>query len=113
MRQLAEPTHYAWTVDDAHYASHDGSARLTLASRLNELLDENGLSQRAAAQLLCMPQSKVSAIRNYKLRGTSLEHFDASSYCAEPAGRDYHQAMPQGWQRFDPRCSVRRCRKDT
>ena len=54
-------------------ASNDGSAKVTLASKLNELLDTNGLSQSAAAQLLGMPQPKVSAIRNYKLRGISLE----------------------------------------
>lgn len=54
-------------------ASSDGSAKVTLASKLNELLDANGLSQSAAAQLLGMPQPKVSAIRNYKLRGISLE----------------------------------------
>ncbi|PRZ01088.1 putative XRE-type DNA-binding protein [Jezberella montanilacus] len=53
--------------------SHDGSVKATLASRLNALLDESGLSQSAAAQLLGMPQPKVSAIRNYKLRGISLE----------------------------------------
>jgi len=52
---------------------HDGSVKATLASRLNALLDESGLSQSAAAQLLGMPQPKVSAIRNYKLRGISLE----------------------------------------
>lgn len=54
-------------------AISDGSAKVTLASKLNELLDANGLSQSAAAQLLGMPQPKVSAIRNYKLRGISLE----------------------------------------
>lgn len=54
-------------------ASNDGSAKVNLASKLNELLDANGLSQSAAAQLLGMPQPKVSAIRNYKLRGMSLE----------------------------------------
>lgn len=53
--------------------SHDRSVKATLASRLNALLDESGLSQSAAAQLLGMPQPKVSAIRNYKLRGISLE----------------------------------------
>lgn len=54
-------------------ASRHGSAKVTLASKLNDLLDANGLSQSAAAQLLGMPQPKVSAIRNYKLRGISLE----------------------------------------
>ena len=51
----------------------EGSAKLTLASRLNMLLDERGLTQIAASQLIGMPQPKVSAIRNYKLRGISLE----------------------------------------
>ena len=51
----------------------EGSAKLTLASRLNVLLDERGLTQSAASQLMGMPQPKVSAIRNYKLRGISLE----------------------------------------
>ena len=50
-----------------------GSAKLTLASRLNVLLDERGLTQSAASRLMGMPQPKVSAIRNYKLRGISLE----------------------------------------
>ncbi len=50
-----------------------GSAKLTLASKLNTLLDERGLSQSEAAQLLGMSQPKVSAIKNYKLRGISLE----------------------------------------
>lgn len=47
--------------------------KVRLASRLNELLDENGLSQIEAARRLGMPQPKISAIRNYKLRGISLE----------------------------------------
>ena len=51
----------------------DVSAKLTLASRLNLLLDERGLTQSAASQLMGMAQPKVSAIRNYKLRGISLE----------------------------------------
>lgn len=51
----------------------DMSAKATLASKVNELLDASGLSQSAAAQLLHMPQPKISAIRNYKLRGISLE----------------------------------------
>jgi predicted XRE-type DNA-binding protein len=51
----------------------DMSTKATLASKVNELLDANGLSQSAAARLLHMPQPKVSAIRNYKLRGISLE----------------------------------------
>ena len=58
---------------EAADASSESSVKVTLAFKLNELLDENGLNQSAAAQLLGMPQPKVSAIRNYKLRGISLQ----------------------------------------
>ena len=58
---------------EAPDASSESSVKVTLAFKLNELLDENGLNQSAAAQLLGMPQPKVSAIRNYKLRGISLQ----------------------------------------
>ena len=36
-------------------------------------MDCRHLTQSDAAELLGMPQAKVSAIRNYKLRGISLE----------------------------------------
>lgn len=49
------------------------SAKTLLAKRLNDLLDRRGLTQRQAAELLGIPQPKVSAIRNYRLRGISLE----------------------------------------
>jgi len=37
------------------------------------VLDARGLSQAAAGRLLGMSQPKISALRNYKLRGISLE----------------------------------------
>ena len=49
------------------------SAKAMLAMKINQLLDARTLNQTEAAQLLEMPQPKVSAIRNYKLRGVSLE----------------------------------------
>lgn len=49
------------------------STRISLAVKVNELLDQQDLSQNAAAERLAMPQSKISAIRNYKLHGISLE----------------------------------------
>lgn len=52
---------------------NEHSTKATLARKVNGLLDEEGLSQNAAALRLGMPQSKVSAIRNYKLHGISLE----------------------------------------
>jgi len=51
----------------------NSSAKYSLATQINRLLDEQRLSQNAAAERLGVPQSKVSAIRNYKLHGISLE----------------------------------------
>ena len=49
------------------------SAKAMLAMRINQLLDQRALNQTKAAQLLRMPQPKVSAIRRYRLQGISLE----------------------------------------
>jgi predicted XRE-type DNA-binding protein len=49
------------------------SAKTQLALKLNKLIDARGLTQTQAAELLEMPQPKVSAIRRYKLQGVSLE----------------------------------------
>jgi predicted XRE-type DNA-binding protein len=53
--------------------AHELSAKTILAKKLNDILDARNLSQSQAARLLGMPQPKVSALRNYKLRGISLE----------------------------------------
>lgn len=49
------------------------TAKAVLAKKLNDILARRGLTQSRAAALLGMPQPKVSAIRNCKLRGVSLE----------------------------------------
>jgi len=49
------------------------AAKMELAKRINGLLDNFSLSQLEAARRLGMPQSKISAIKNYKLHGISLE----------------------------------------
>jgi predicted XRE-type DNA-binding protein len=49
------------------------SAKAILAVKLNKLIDAHALNQVQAAQILGMPQPKISAIRNYKLQGISLE----------------------------------------
>jgi predicted XRE-type DNA-binding protein len=54
-------------------AAQDTSTRTVLASKLNQLIDARGFSQAQAAQVLGMPQPKISAIRNLKLNGISLE----------------------------------------
>ena len=44
-----------------------------MALKLNRILEERKLTQVEAAELLAMPQSKVSQIKNYKLQNISLE----------------------------------------
>src|SRR5215212_7383180 len=48
-------------------------AKLRLAYALNQVLEERGLTQAASASLLSLSQPKVSALRNYKLAGFSVE----------------------------------------
>ena len=48
-------------------------AKLRLAYALNQVLEQRGLTQMAAAKLLSVTQPKVSALRNYKLGGFSVE----------------------------------------
>ncbi len=49
------------------------TAKALLAVKINAIIDRRSLSQNKAAALLGIPQPKVSAIRNYRLRGISLE----------------------------------------
>jgi predicted XRE-type DNA-binding protein len=59
---------------DLGFADAEGlTAKTILAKKLNDIIARRGLTQSDAAKLLGMPQPKVSAIRNYKLRGISLE----------------------------------------
>ena len=48
-------------------------AKLRLAFALNQVLEERKLSQADAAKVLRVTQPKVSALRNYKLAGFSVE----------------------------------------
>lgn len=48
-------------------------AKLRLAYVLNQVLDGRALSQAEAAKVLGLTQPKVSALRNYKLTGFSVE----------------------------------------
>ena len=48
-------------------------AKLRLAYALNQVLDASKLSQAEAAKMLGVTQPKVSALRNYKLSGFSVE----------------------------------------
>lgn len=48
-------------------------AKLRLAYALNQVLDQRKLSQAEAAKILSVTQPKISALRNYKLAGFSVE----------------------------------------
>ena len=48
-------------------------AKLRLAYALNRVLDGRALSQAEAAKVLGLTQPKVSALRNYKLAGFSVD----------------------------------------
>ena len=48
-------------------------AKLRLAYALNQVLEHRGLTQAAAGSLLGLSQPKVSALKNYKLAGFSVE----------------------------------------
>src|SRR4030065_578957 len=53
--------------------SEDRKLRVQLAVRLNELIDEQRLSQAAVAKRFGVPQPHVSDLRNYKLSRFSSE----------------------------------------
>ena len=53
--------------------AEERQTRLRLAYALNTILDEQHLAQAAAAARLGLNQPKVSALRNYKLEGFSVE----------------------------------------
>src|SRR5450759_106984 len=60
-------------VDLSFDDAEELSVKAMLAMKLNALLEAQGLTQTRASKILGMPQPKISAIRNYKLRGISLE----------------------------------------
>jgi predicted XRE-type DNA-binding protein len=53
--------------------AEERQTKLRLALALNSVIDERRLTQEAAAQELGLNQPKVSALRNYKLAGFSVE----------------------------------------
>jgi predicted XRE-type DNA-binding protein len=60
-------------ADLGHPDSTERQARLRLALALNRVLDQRSLTQAEAAKLLGVSQPKVSALRNYRLAGFSVE----------------------------------------
>ena len=56
--------------------SHPGRVlfRAQIMSRITEIIKERGMTQKDAAKLMSLPQSKVSCLMNGKLSMFSLEH---------------------------------------
>lgn len=53
--------------------AEERQTKLRLAHALNAIIDARRLTQEAAARRLGLNQPKVSALRNYKLEGFSVE----------------------------------------
>ncbi len=49
------------------------STKAALALKVNDLIEQRGLTQTAAAAIMGMTQPKVSQVRHYRLRNISLE----------------------------------------
>lgn len=49
-------------------------ARAQIMSRISEIIKDRGLTQKKAAELLGIPQSKISCLMNGKLSMFSLDH---------------------------------------
>lgn len=60
-------------VDLGFEDAEDLSAKAILAVKLNELIEQRGLSQTQAAEITGMTQPKISQVRRYKLQNISLE----------------------------------------
>ncbi|HJQ56661.1 MAG TPA: helix-turn-helix transcriptional regulator [Vineibacter sp.] len=59
--------------DDEGIIASSALARMILAKKVNDIMAQRKLTQTEAARVLGIPQSKVSFIQNYKLKGISLE----------------------------------------
>ncbi len=60
-------------ADLGYLDADERQAKLRLALELNAILDRRKLSQADAAARLGVNQPKISALRNYKLEGFSVE----------------------------------------
>lgn len=60
-------------VDLGFEDAEELTVKATLAHKINELVAKRGVSQMEAADIVGMPQSKISQIRNYRLQNISLE----------------------------------------
>lgn len=61
----------------------DLTAKVQLAIKFNDLIDQRGLNQTEVAALTGMTQPKVSQIRRYKLLNVSLERLMQALVCLD------------------------------
>ena len=59
------------------------STKAVLAVKLNDLIEQRGLTQAATAAITGMTQPKVSQIRRYKLQNISLERLMEALVCLD------------------------------
>ena len=59
------------------------STKTVLAVKLNDLIEQRGLTQAATAAITGMTQPKVSQIRRYKLQNISLERLMEALVCLD------------------------------
>ena len=70
--------------------AEERQTKLRLAYALNTILDEQRLTQAAAAARLGLNQPKVSALRNYRLDGFSVERLMTLLTALGPGCRNRH-----------------------
>ena len=59
-------------------SSRDAEVKIELAIRLNELIEERGLSLSRASRITGLTQSRLSNLRHLRLRDVSLERLMAA-----------------------------------
>jgi predicted XRE-type DNA-binding protein len=73
VRRARQPGTDNVLADLAFPDAEELTAKAILAKKINDIIERRSLTQTTAAKLLGLPQPKISALRNYKLRGISLE----------------------------------------
>ncbi len=74
MPRKANPKGTENVLSDLGFAdAEELSAKAILAVKLNDLIDQRGLSQTQAADITGMTQPKISQVRRYQLQNISLE----------------------------------------
>jgi predicted XRE-type DNA-binding protein len=71
--------------------AEEKQTKVRLAVALNQIIENSGLSQAAAAKLMDINQPKISALVNYRLDGFSVERL-----------MHFLNALAETWKSFTP-----------